>query len=93
MAGPHVGSTIDLSEGGACIETSYTLKHGMGLEMTIAIRPRVISLRAEVVHILRREDKRLKTGIRFDSMAKDDRLFLAQCIFAIVEEQNRTFRS
>jgi hypothetical protein len=85
---PQVGSTIDLSLGGARIQTLCGLISGERLEISIAIRPRVIKSRGQVVQILWPGGESLKAGIRFEELSKQDRLYLGQYISSIIEQQN-----
>ncbi|NIS69341.1 MAG: hypothetical protein GTO12_10440 [Proteobacteria bacterium] len=77
---PRVGSTLDLSHGGTRIETPYGLRKGERLEISIAIDPRVIKCRGKVVHLLWVSSNKLRVGIRFDDLSKQDRLYLKQYI-------------
>jgi c-di-GMP-binding flagellar brake protein YcgR len=86
-ARPNVGTTIDLSMGGAGVETLDTLTPGEGLELSIAIHPQVIQCIASVVHVQWPEGERQKAGVRFDEISGKDRLFLRQHLFHILEKQ------
>ena len=82
---PKVGSTVDLSLGGARIETPHALISGERLEISIAIRPHVIKCRGQVVHILWPGGERLKAGIRFEDLPKEDRLYLREYLSHVME--------
>lgn len=49
---PKLGWTIDLSMGGARIDTAYNLTRGEQLEIAIVIDPQVIKSEGEVVHVV-----------------------------------------
>jgi hypothetical protein len=86
---PKVASTLDLSLGGARIETPYSLTKGEKLEISIAIRPQVITFRGQVVHIEWPDGERLEAGVRFEEFSKMDSLYLDYHISTIMERQNR----
>ena len=84
---PKVASTLDLSLGGAKIETRYTLAKNQGLEISIGIHPNVIKCQGTVIYVLQLEDGKLWAGIRFDQLTKQDRLLLGQYISYFTEEK------
>lgn len=84
---PKVASTLDLSMGGAKIETRYALAKDEGLEIAIAIHPNVIKCKGTVVYVLELDGGRLLAGIRFDQLTKKDRLLLGQYIAYLAEHQ------
>jgi c-di-GMP-binding flagellar brake protein YcgR len=86
---PKVGQTVDLSLGGARIETTHGLISGERLEISIAIRPQVIKCRGQVVHILWPGGEKLKAGIRFEELSKQDRLYLGEYISYLIEQRNK----
>ena len=71
-------STLDLSVGGAKIQSLYSLDKDEGLEITIAIRPQVIKCKGKVVHIHEREKWRIEAGMQFEELSEHDRLCLKQ---------------
>ncbi len=86
---PKVASTLDLSLGGAKIETRYALAKNQGLEISIGIHPNVIKCQGTVVYVLQLEDGRLWAGIRFDQLTKQDKLLLGQYISYFTEEKTK----
>ena len=84
---PNVASTLDLSLGGARIETLYSLNAYEGLAISIAIQPQVIESRGKVIHVRELENGRIEAGIQFEEMAEHDRLYLKQYLFHIMEQQ------
>lgn len=83
---PQVGSTLDLSMGGTKIKTPYCLTTGEKLEISIAISPKVIKCRGEVVHVLDLKDETPKAGIRFEDLSEEDRLFLGEYVSNVTEQ-------
>jgi len=84
---PKVGSTIDLSLGGTRIETPHNLISGETLEISIAIHPQVIKCRAKVVYASQVRGERLKVGVRFEEMSKQDQHYLEDYISHIMQRQ------
>lgn len=91
---PRVASTVDLSMGGARIETPYSLIFGEHLDISIAIRPQVIQCRGKVVHVRTSQGDyspmglRFEAGIRFEGMSEHDRLYLSDYLSGMMEEVN-----
>ena len=84
---PKVARTVDLSLGGAKIETPYSLISGERLEISIAVHPQVIKCRGKVIHIQWRNDERLRAGVQFGELSNLDKLYLGQHISYITEHQ------
>lgn len=82
---PKVASTLDLSLGGARIETRYSLIEHEGLEISIAIKPQVIKCRGRVIYALEPGGERHHAGIRFEDLSGQDTLFLGQYISSMKE--------
>jgi len=85
---PIVASTLDLSLGGARIETPYSLTKGERLQISLAIHPEVIKFRGQVVYTKWPDGERLEAGVRFDELSKTERLHLGQHISRIMEQGN-----
>jgi len=71
-----IGRTLDVSEGGAKIETHRKLDRGLQLELEIAVEDRILSARGEVLYSTELADGLFGTGIRFTAIAKEDRRLL-----------------
>lgn len=84
---PKVASTVDISLGGARIETRYSLMKYEGLEISIAIQPQVIKCRGKVMYILNSNASRLRAGVRFEDLSWQDSLFLGEYISLITEQR------
>ena len=89
---PKVASTLDLSMGGTKIETPYLLIEGERLEISIAIRKKVIKCRGHVVHthwpVVR---DRLKAGVQFEEISKEDGLYLSEYISSVADRRDQTY--
>ncbi|MBW2059228.1 MAG: PilZ domain-containing protein [Deltaproteobacteria bacterium] len=91
---PRVATTVDLSLGGARIETPYSLIPGERLQISIAVHPQVIQCRGTVVRSLeltgerRRGGARYEAGVRFEEMSLHDRHHLSRHITRIMEPWN-----
>ena len=71
-----IGRTLDVSEGGAKIETHRQLDKGLQLELEIAVEDRIISARGEVLYSRELGDDLFGTGISFTFIAEEDRRLL-----------------
>jgi c-di-GMP-binding flagellar brake protein YcgR len=85
---PKVATTVNLSLGGARIETPYGLDPKERLEIAIAIHPQTIKCRAKVVYIQSPNDAGLKAGVRFEELSEDDKLHLRQYLSKVMEQQS-----
>ncbi|NIQ37502.1 MAG: hypothetical protein GTN81_02775 [Proteobacteria bacterium] len=83
---PKVASTLDISLGGARIETRYSLIKSEGLDISIAIKPQVIKCRGRVMYALDPEGERQRVGIRFEDLSSQDSLFLGQYLSSMTEQ-------
>ena len=84
---PKVASTLDLSMGGARIETLYFLIEGERFEISIAINSKVIKSRGHVVHAEWPVGERRKAGIQFQEISKKDGLYLGEYISFIRDQK------
>ena len=71
-----IGRTLDVSEGGAKIETHRKLDRGLQLELEIAVEDQIISAKGEVLYSTELADGLFGTGIRFTAIAEEDRRLL-----------------
>ena len=71
-----IGRTLDVSEGGAKIETHRKLDRGLQLELEIAVEDQIISARGEVLYSTELAHDLFGTGIRFTFIAGEDRRLL-----------------
>ena len=71
-----IGRTLDVSEGGAKIETHRQLDKGLQLELEIAVEDQIISARGEVLYSRELGDDLFGTGISFTFIAEEDRRLL-----------------
>lgn len=71
-----IGRTLDVSQGGAKIETHRKLDRGMQLDLEIAVEDQIISAKGEVLYSKNLGHGLFGTGIRFTSIAEEDRRLL-----------------
>jgi c-di-GMP-binding flagellar brake protein YcgR len=83
---PKVGSTIDISLGGARIQTLQSLISGERLKISIAIRSQVIKCEGRVVYILWSCGENTKAGIRFEDLSGEDRDHLEEYIVDVLQQ-------
>ena len=66
-----IGRTLDISEGGAKIETHRQLDKGLQLELEIAVEDQIISAKGEVLYSQEVRDGLFGTGISFTSINEE----------------------
>jgi hypothetical protein len=71
-----IGRTLDVSEGGAKIETHRKLARGVQLELEIAVEDQIISAKGEVLYSMDLGNGLFGIGIRFTSIAEEDKRLL-----------------
>ena len=71
-----IGRTLDVSEGGAKIETHRKLDQGVQLDLEIAVEDQIISAKGEVLYSKSLGHGLFGTGIRFTFIAEEDRRLL-----------------
>jgi hypothetical protein len=71
-----IGRTLDVSKGGAKIETHRQLDIGTKLELEIAVEDRIIAAKGEVVYSEKIGAGLFGTGISFISIDEEDRRLL-----------------
>jgi c-di-GMP-binding flagellar brake protein YcgR len=79
--------TVDLSTGGAGIETPYSVRMGEKLKISIGISSQLIKCRGRVVHILRSKGEGLKAGVQFEDLSKKDTLYLTKYVSCVMKQQ------
>ena len=86
---PKVASTLDLSMGGARIETQYLLIGGERLEIWIGIRSKVIRCRGHVVHTEWPAGNRLNAGVQFEEISEEDSVYLGEYISSFMGQRGQ----
>ena len=71
-----IGRTLDVSEGGAKIETHRKLARGVQLELEIAVEDKIISAKGEVLYSTDLGHGLFGIGIRFTSISEEDKRLL-----------------
>ena len=71
-----IGRTLDVSEGGAKIETHRKLARGVQLELEIAVEDQIISAKGEVLYSTDLGHGLFGIGIRFTSISEEDKRLL-----------------
>ncbi len=72
----HLARTLDLSAGGAGLETGSHLRAGDRLTLQIAIGNEIVEVTATVVHVRPVADDLYATGIEFDPLTEEGRAAL-----------------
>jgi hypothetical protein len=73
------------------METSYSLQKGGGIEITIAIHSRVIRCRGHVVYTELGIGEKLKAGVQFEEISKEDGLYLSEYISSVADRRDQTY--
>lgn len=60
--------TLDISRGGVRVEVYRDVKEGSSMEMEIAIKENIYSVRGKVLHSRETESNTWEVGIEFDSL-------------------------
>ena len=68
--------THDLSAGGAGIESGCSIVPGEMLRISLVIPPQIIRCKAKVVHALRLIGEKVRAGVQFEDISKEDTLYL-----------------
>jgi hypothetical protein len=84
---PKVAATVDLSLGGTRVKTLDRLNPGEGIEIVIALDPKAIKCRGQVIHVHRPEGEGLEAGVRFEDLSEEDKLCLRQSLLPFMDEQ------
>ncbi len=69
----HMARTLDVSAGGAQLETDSRLRAGDRLTLQIAVGNRILDVTATVVHVRAVEESLFATGIAFDELTEEGR--------------------
>ncbi len=84
---PNVAWTLDLSLGGARIESSNGLTTGDRFWMHIAIDRQTIKCRGKAIHVLGPESGSMTAGVEFEELSEHDQLHLRQYLSYVVEQR------
>ena len=82
----RTSNTLDLSIGGARIETVFPMRVGEVIEVSIVIGGNTISPMSRVVHGREFPQLRYKSGFNFESLEQDDQDYLAQYLARLKED-------
>ena len=82
---PTIGLTVDLSMGGAKIESLQALRKNERLKISIGIESQVIRCRGKVVYVSGPENGKMKAGIRFEELSKGDEVYLRQYLSYVMQ--------
>ena len=88
---PKVALTLDLSMGGAGIETAYDLTEGEILGISIAIDSKIIKCRGHVVHTQCPIGDRLNARVQFEEISKEDGLYLGEYISFVIDQRDQIY--
>lgn len=72
----QAASTHDLSAGGAGIESGCSIVPGEMLKISLVIPPQIIRCKAKVVHALSFIAEKVRAGVQFEDISKEDILYL-----------------
>jgi len=86
---PRIAKTVDISMGGAKIESPYNLTQDEGLKVTICTDSEVIKCHGKVMYVTRSGEGKIFAGIEFEGLSKGDRIYLGQYLSYVMERQSR----
>jgi hypothetical protein len=72
----HLARTVDLSAGGARLETDSALAAGDHLTLQIAVGNQIVEVSATVVHVRPLDTDLYATGVEFDRLSDEERAAL-----------------
>lgn len=84
---PNVAWTLDLSLGGARIESSNGLTTGDRFWMHIAIDRQTIKCRGKAIYVLVLESEGMTAGVKFEALSEHDKLHLRQYLAYVTEQR------
>jgi hypothetical protein len=82
----RTSNTIDLSLGGARIETVFPMRVGDMIEVSVVIGGNTISPKGRVIHGREHRELRYNSGFNFESLKQDDHDYLAQYLARLKED-------
>jgi c-di-GMP-binding flagellar brake protein YcgR len=82
-----IASILDLSLGGAKIESLYGLNKGEWLEISIPMGQKTLKFRGEVRYALRPENGKVRAGVEFEELSDHDTLDLSQYLSGLMEKR------
>ncbi|NIS62612.1 MAG: hypothetical protein GTO13_18480 [Proteobacteria bacterium] len=91
--GPNIGWTLDLSLGGARIESSNGLRTAERFWMQIAIPSQTIKCGGKAVYVLETRNGNLNAGIKFEELSAHDKRYLRRYLSHLNREHGNRFRS
>jgi len=81
-----LGRTLDVSGGGALVETSRPLEIGQHLALDIAMGSQIVRVEATVVHITPTDPQMIAAGVAFDEIPPSDRETMVALGFDILSD-------
>ena len=82
---PTIASILDLSLGGAQIESLYSLRKGEDLEMSIVLDQRTMKCRGRVKYAVKQENGSSRAGVQFERLSDHEKLYLRQYLAYLME--------
>lgn len=68
----YTGTTLNVSEGGALVETENPLHFLSKVDLTLALDDVLIKLKGEVAHLKKREDNLVEMGFKFIDVGEEE---------------------
>lgn len=78
----YTGTTLNVSEGGALVETESPLPFLDVINLTLALEDVLIKLKGEVAHLKKREDSLIEMGFRFVDVGEKELKLLRNALKA-----------
>ncbi len=84
---PKFASTLELSMGGARIETLHGFQKDESLKISIAIGSKLIRCTGHVVDTVWTDGDRSKATVQFEEISKEDTLYLGEYISSVMGQK------
>lgn len=78
-----VGRTLNISEGGALIESTQAPPLTSRVSLRIAVKEHIVNVEGEVTHLNKNRDGFIEIGIKFLNLSSEDREILTMFISQI----------
>lgn len=77
----RISRLINVSLGGARLRSSFSVKTGEVLDVTMALGKNLVNFKGKVIHVIASEDQGFEFGVRFTDSEHQDRIALTRFIY------------
>jgi len=79
--------TMNISSGGGKLKSSFPVKSGELLEITIALGPKMVTFKGKVIYATPSDDQGFESGISIEEIENQDRIALARFVIQKCREK------